>query len=239
MRRPGGTGRRTATPRTADHDRPHARPGNMSLAVFQAGVDGWCGVPSPAAWATRARCRTAPTSLFFTVKDSDVDLARQVCGGCPVLVECREYALAHPRLVGVWAGLTVKEREGLRSGRLQSTPPLVTTQPHPEPASLLCPACGYGPVGNRKHCPGCLAPLNSHRPGTPRGTLLRTLTDLADHPGRWARVARYATPHSAASLASQLRNGRLPTPPGRWRFEGRAVVGGGSDLYACLLEEAS
>jgi len=69
------------------------------------------------------------------------------------------------------------------------------------------------------------------------GTRYRTLEQLTEHPGRWARVARYAASHSAASIASQLRNGHFPAPAGRWRFEGRVNDAGGSDLYA-YFEEA-
>lgn len=64
------------------------------------------------------------------------------------------------------------------------------------------------------------------------GTRYRLLDELRGHPHCWARVARYATRHSAAATASQLRSGRIAVPPGRWRFEGRVNDIGGSDLYA-------
>ncbi len=82
------------------------------------------------------------------------------------------------------------------------------------------------------------APAGPHR-SNPRGTLYRTLEALAAHPGRWARIARFATSCSAASIASKLRHGALPAPPGRWRFESRINDHGGSDLYAYLAEAPS
>lgn len=69
----------------------------------------------------------------------------------------------------------------------------------------------------------------------PAGSLQRTLERLAAHPGRWARVARYPAPTSAAAVASRLRRGHLPAPPGSWRFEARRNQVGGSDLYARLV----
>lgn len=74
---------------------------------------------------------------------------------------------------------------------------------------------------------------------SPRGTLLRTLEELSAHPGRWCRIARYAATHSAGAMASQLRAGDRPTPPGSWLFEARRCDEGGSDLWAFLVEPES
>lgn len=169
--------------------------------------DLWLEVPRPGVWAARARCRTVPQSVFFPRYENDEAQAqaREVCSRCPVADECRAYAMAHPRLVGMWGGLSAAERRAARPAVIP--PPVVV--PAERPPSR-----------------------------TARGTLLRTLTDLAGHPGRWARVAHYAARDSAPAVASQLRTGKLLTPPGRWQFEGRAAAGGGSDLYA-ILEEAS
>lgn len=42
----------------------------------------------------------------------DADEARAICYTCPVLDECRDYALAQPisALFGIWGGLTGDER---------------------------------------------------------------------------------------------------------------------------------
>lgn len=40
--------------------------------------------------------------------------AREICHACPVLVECRDYALANPNLDGTWGGLTEQERRRRR-----------------------------------------------------------------------------------------------------------------------------
>lgn len=68
-----------------------------------------------AAWRARARCREAPTSLFFPDSDEDAEPARAICRGCCVQAACASYALADPELVGVWGGLGEAERRLIRS----------------------------------------------------------------------------------------------------------------------------
>lgn len=63
--------------------------------------------------------------------------------------------------------------------------------------------------------------------------LQANLGALLDHPGRWARIARYAGPGSAGAQASMLRSGRYVVPAGRWEFLSRRNDEGGSDLLAC------
>ena len=42
--------------------------------------------------------------------------AKKVCHTCPVLVACRDYAMANPALSGTWGGMTEQERIRLRGG---------------------------------------------------------------------------------------------------------------------------
>ena len=71
-------------------------------------------VPQPGDWARNARCRTAPSSVFFPTRGDDVSMAKDICRRCPVLAECRDYVLAYPELRGVWGGLSEAERENHR-----------------------------------------------------------------------------------------------------------------------------
>lgn len=71
-------------------------------------------VPQPGDWAELARCRTAPTTLFFPVVGNDAEQAKAICAGCPVLHECRTFALSYPGLHGVWGGLSEDDRAGQR-----------------------------------------------------------------------------------------------------------------------------
>ncbi|MER5863904.1 WhiB family transcriptional regulator [Kitasatospora sp. NPDC002040] len=68
-------------------------------------------------WHTGAACRRDEAGLFFApskeptaARLSREEHAKQVCAGCPVLLECREHALAQPEPYGVWGGLTAAER---------------------------------------------------------------------------------------------------------------------------------
>lgn len=68
-------------------------------------------------WHSDAACRRDEAGLFFAPSKEPTaarltreQSAKQVCAGCPVLVECREHALLQPEPYGVWGGLTAAER---------------------------------------------------------------------------------------------------------------------------------
>jgi WhiB family redox-sensing transcriptional regulator len=66
-------------------------------------------------WSSRAACLSVEPELFFPVGTTgramtDVDSAKQVCAGCAVLVDCRDYALRTRQPFGVWGGLDEEER---------------------------------------------------------------------------------------------------------------------------------
>ncbi|MFE9425348.1 WhiB family transcriptional regulator [Kitasatospora sp. NPDC006697] len=68
-------------------------------------------------WHTAAACRRDEAGLFFAPSKEPTaarlareEHAKQVCAGCPVLLSCREHALAQPEPYGVWGGLTAAER---------------------------------------------------------------------------------------------------------------------------------
>ena len=160
-------------------------------------------VPMPGPWSLRARCRTTPSAVFFVGRGDDTTQAKNICKHCPVVDECLAYALAAgPRLQGIWAGTSPKER-----ARLRNTP----ATPDDDRAD-----------SDRAAAPSHAADLE----------LYNVLEQLVDHPGQWARVAHYANRGSAWATASMLRTGRRRIPPGNWEFEGRTNPAGGSDLYA-------
>lgn len=68
-------------------------------------------------WHTGAACRRDEAGLFFAPSKEPTaarlareEHAKQVCARCPVLLSCREHALAQPEPYGVWGGLTAAER---------------------------------------------------------------------------------------------------------------------------------
>jgi WhiB family redox-sensing transcriptional regulator len=83
------------------------RPGRPSLLVE------WCEncrAPSaPGEWARRGACVGAPVDLFFP-KKKGYRRAREMCARCPVLTECRTWALEEQPSAGMWGGLTARER---------------------------------------------------------------------------------------------------------------------------------
>jgi WhiB family redox-sensing transcriptional regulator len=91
------------------------------LGVMRRGLDIAAALPD-------ARCRGADSELFFgppgiegrTERLEREAAAKALCRECPVLLECRAYALTHVELYGVWGGLGEQERRThlARAGRL-------------------------------------------------------------------------------------------------------------------------
>ncbi len=80
-------------------------------------------VPSPGPWRAEGACRSVPTPVFFPGRGASTAPAKAVCQGCAVVDECRGYALALPRLRGVWGGLSEAERKRARSDRAAAPGP--------------------------------------------------------------------------------------------------------------------
>lgn len=71
-------------------------------------------------WQLEGACRSQDTELFFhppgergPTRSRREAAAKAVCAACPVVVRCREHALASREPFGVWGGLSVPEREDL------------------------------------------------------------------------------------------------------------------------------
>lgn len=67
-------------------------------------------------------CVGLPTDYFFP-EDSEgkaisqyLPILKKICGGCPHLRECRDWALAHEDF-GYWGGTSAKKREEMRKGQ--------------------------------------------------------------------------------------------------------------------------
>lgn len=66
-------------------------------------------VPIPGEWARHGLC-AGEMDLFFSTEKGCVEMAKRLCRECPVMDVCREFALPHPMLHGVWGGLSYRER---------------------------------------------------------------------------------------------------------------------------------
>lgn len=86
-------------------------------------------LPGPTAdrwrWQMVGSCRSLGSETFFhpegergSARRNRATAAKSVCGGCPVLRQCREHALAVREPYGVWGGLTEEERQAVYAGRL-------------------------------------------------------------------------------------------------------------------------
>lgn len=69
---------------------------------------------SKPAWFVDAACRGEGPEAFFPAKGKPTNATRQRCAECPVVRQCHEYAMADVTLEGIWAGLSVEQRDQLR-----------------------------------------------------------------------------------------------------------------------------
>lgn len=74
-------------------------------------------------WQSRGSCRGLDSAVFFhpdaergIKRAARERVAKAVCNTCPVLRQCREYALATHEPYGVWGGLTEEERNRVHAG---------------------------------------------------------------------------------------------------------------------------
>jgi WhiB family transcriptional regulator, redox-sensing transcriptional regulator len=68
-------------------------------------------------WMSQAACRGDDLDLFFPqrgVAATTMAWARKVCAGCPVRLECHDFAEADAEIIGVWDGTTKQERQASR-----------------------------------------------------------------------------------------------------------------------------
>ena len=71
-------------------------------------------------WQSHGACRRTDTAVFFhpefergRSRESRTAAAKAVCGRCPVLEQCRDYALTVQEPYGTWGGLDELERREL------------------------------------------------------------------------------------------------------------------------------
>ena len=79
------------------------------------------GLTAPT-WMAAALCAQVDPELFFPentpdrVGNNSPADAKRVCAACPVMQECRAYAIADDTInYGIWGGLSVRERQQQRT----------------------------------------------------------------------------------------------------------------------------
>ncbi|WP_083849743.1 MULTISPECIES: WhiB family transcriptional regulator [Rhodococcus] len=86
--------------------------GACSVRTSHAAPD---GDVTPEEWRLRARCRGMDIAVFYLDDDNPKAqpqrerTAKNICRRCPVITECRQYAIHFGEQHGVWGGLTPRE----------------------------------------------------------------------------------------------------------------------------------
>ena len=68
-------------------------------------------------WMRVGNCREHPPGVFVPSDGVGVEVARRICGTCPVQEACLEYALYHRIDHGVWGGASERERRRILKRR--------------------------------------------------------------------------------------------------------------------------
>jgi WhiB family redox-sensing transcriptional regulator len=68
-------------------------------------------------WMDAGLCAQSDPEAWFPEMGAPNKFAKRICGRCPVRDECAAYAIADPSLVGVWGGLSERERQAVRASR--------------------------------------------------------------------------------------------------------------------------
>ncbi len=73
-------------------------------------------------WREQARCRGVDPAIFHPPEEDDAaaEVAKAICGVCPVREVCLEHALNVREKDGVWGGFTARERRRLVRQRRRS-----------------------------------------------------------------------------------------------------------------------
>lgn len=71
-------------------------------------------------WWHRGLCAQVGGDEWFPEKGGSTREAKRTCSNCTVRADCLEYALANDERFGVWAGLSVEERDREAARRQQS-----------------------------------------------------------------------------------------------------------------------
>ncbi len=119
-----------------------SRPGAATPDTARGGDDPWCVAPFLAlstgteGWRWRAACADSGDVPFFApdreqakARVSRIARAKAICARCPVMAQCRAYALQFREPFGIWGGLSEDERDQSLSIVLRDNKP----HAHPTP----------------------------------------------------------------------------------------------------------
>jgi len=91
---------------------PHAFAGPVAAGPHENSIPA-----GDESWRLDALCAETDPEAFFPEKGGSTREAKRVCAGCPVRLQCLEYALGNDERFGIWGGLSERERRRLRLQR--------------------------------------------------------------------------------------------------------------------------
>ena len=94
----------------------------------------WLDIKS---WSQKALCKDLDTNHFFPKRGEATRPIKLVCGACPVVKPCLEYAMKNGEKFGVWGGTSERERRRMRGMRMRQAQKGITL-----PLSSLMVMCG-------------------------------------------------------------------------------------------------
>jgi WhiB family redox-sensing transcriptional regulator len=87
------------------------------------GVGSAAGRPGLVAmsWREWARCRGVDPEIFYPPEEDEALMAKEICAGCPVQQVCLDHALTRREKIGVWGGMTERERRRMLRQRRKAS----------------------------------------------------------------------------------------------------------------------
>lgn len=100
-------------------------------------------VYQPQPWMEFGTCRSVDPNLFFPDPSdyTQVKKAKAVCAVCPVINECREYALPDASLSGTWGGMSERDRMTARRAIEKQPAPHGTRRGYEAHLKTKTPVC--------------------------------------------------------------------------------------------------
>lgn len=73
-------------------------------------------------WQLKGLCNNYDPECFQPATELDARIPKRICRACPVIVQCRAWALNSHEASGVWGGLSEADRQRIWTGRKSPCP---------------------------------------------------------------------------------------------------------------------
>jgi WhiB family transcriptional regulator, redox-sensing transcriptional regulator len=72
-------------------------------------------------WREWARCKGVDPDIFYPPEEDEALEAKEICADCPVREVCLDFALSQREKLGVWGGMTERERRRMLRHRRKAS----------------------------------------------------------------------------------------------------------------------